>query len=42
MPMPWCSTLVDDSGNHVAGKEKYGDCGTECPIKVLTIYVTNE
>ena len=26
----WCSTLVDESGNHVGGK--WGDCGPECPI----------
>ena len=29
---PWCSTLVDDSGNHVEGQGKWGNCGTDCSI----------
>ena len=30
---PWCSTLVDDSGNHVKGQGNFGDCGPECPTE---------
>ena len=29
---PWCSTLVDDSGHHVGGQSKWGNCGPDCPI----------
>ena len=28
---PWCSTLVDDAGNHVTGQGSYGNCGPQCP-----------
>ena len=28
----WCSTLVDDSGHHVGGQGKWGNCGPGCPI----------
>ena len=34
--IPWCSTLVDDAGNHVSGQGKYGNCGPECPAPPLT------
>ena len=27
---PWCSTLVDDAGQHVSGY--WGNCGPGCPI----------
>ena len=27
---PWCSTLVDENGNHVSGGGHYGDCGPKC------------
>ena len=30
--VPWCSTLVDDNGNHVSGGGHYGDCGPKCPF----------
>ena len=26
---PWCSTLVDDSGEHVGN---WGNCGPDCPV----------
>ena len=26
---PWCSTKVDESGNHTAGH--WGICGSDCP-----------
>ena len=29
---PWCSTLVDNDGNHVSGGGHYGDCGPKCPL----------
>jgi len=29
---PWCSTLVDDTGHHVGGQGKWGNCGSGCPI----------
>ena len=28
----WCSTLVDEEGNHVSGGGHYGDCGPKCPF----------
>ena len=28
----WCSTLIDDSGQHVGGKGNWGNCGPKCPI----------
>ena len=32
----WCSTKVDDAGNHVSGQGKYGFCHPECnPYSVL-------
>ena len=29
---PWCSTFVDESGHHVGGQGKWGNCGPGCPI----------
>merc|ERR1711962_1196962 len=29
---PWCSTEVDDTGHHVGGQGKWGNCGPNCPI----------
>ena len=28
----WCSTLVDETGHHVGGQGKWGNCGPGCPI----------
>ena len=28
----WCSTLVDETGHHVGGQGKWGNCGPSCPI----------
>ena len=28
----WCSTLIDDSGQHVGAKGNWGNCGPKCPI----------
>ena len=28
----WCSTLVNETGYHVAGQGKWGNCGANCPI----------
>ena len=28
----WCSTLVDDTGHHVGGQGKWGNCGPGCPV----------
>ena len=28
----WCSTKVDNLGNHVRGKSKWGYCGQGCPF----------
>ena len=28
----WCSTLVDQNGNHIAGRNEYGLCDITCPI----------
>ena len=27
---PWCSTYVDDKGNHIYGNGTWGFCGLEC------------
>ena len=29
---PWCSTKVDDNGNHISGN--WGDCSQDCPFEV--------
>ena len=29
---PWCSTLVDDSGEHIGEGDNWGNCGPNCPI----------
>ena len=29
---PWCSTEVDESGHHIGGQGKWGNCGSGCPI----------
>ena len=29
----WCSTLVDEAGNHVENKKKWAVCGPGCPIE---------
>ena len=31
---PWCSTLTDDSGNHVGGQGKWGHCPDSCQADV--------
>jgi len=31
----WCSTQVDKFGNHVRGREKWGNCGQDCPFQDL-------
>ena len=28
----WCSTLVDEKGNHVVDQKEYGHCSDTCPI----------
>ena len=28
----WCSTLVDNSGQHVSGQNQWGHCSITCPI----------
>ena len=29
---PWCSTKVDENGNHITGRGNWGNCGSECPM----------
>ena len=29
---PWCSTQVDETGHHIGGRGKWGNCGPGCPI----------
>ena len=29
---PWCSTLVDDAGVHIAEGDNWGNCGPDCPV----------
>ena len=29
---PWCSTEVDETGEHKGGRGKWGNCGPGCPI----------
>ena len=28
---PWCSTKVDNNGDHIEGGGYWGDCSEECP-----------
>jgi len=28
----WCSTLVDEAGEHIAGNGNWGHCGSDCPF----------
>lgn len=28
----WCSTLVDENGNHISGQGEWGYCSNNCPI----------
>ena len=37
----WCSTLIDDSGQHVGGKGNWGNCGPKCPIPPNPIQSTS-
>ena len=32
----WCSTRVDQGGNHITGQNKYGFCNEACPKHTLT------
>ena len=32
---PWCSTKVDDDGNHVQSGGHWGHCGQDCKEKVF-------
>ena len=35
--VPWCSTLVDEEGNHVTGKAAWGNCDLNtCKSLVIT------
>lgn len=40
----WCSTEVDENGEHVSGKEKYGFCLDTCPtsLNIDDFVVLNE
>ena len=38
----WCSTLIDDSGQHVGGKGNWGNCGSKCPIPPNPKEITSE
>jgi len=29
---PWCSTMVDETGHHIGGMGKWGNCAPGCPI----------
>ena len=28
----WCSTKVDDEGNHIGGQGNWGNCASNCPM----------
>ena len=30
---PWCSTKVNEDGEHVGKQGNWGDCGPECPVE---------
>ena len=32
---PWCSTKVDDNGNHVSPGGYFGHCGQDCDQEIL-------
>ena len=31
---PWCSILVDDSGEHIGEGKNWGNCGPNCPVEL--------
>ena len=33
---PWCSTFIDDDGDHVSGEGHWGNCGPDCPLPVTS------
>merc|ERR1712168_1214112 len=33
----WCSTMVDGEGNHVIGKDAWGNCDENCPLQKSVI-----
>ena len=39
---PWCSTEVDESGHHIGGQGKWGNCGPNCPTEDDDIWVTDD
>jgi len=30
--LAWCSTQVDETGHHIGGQGKWGNCGEGCPV----------
>ena len=30
--LPWCSTKVNETGNHIGGKGNWGNCDETCPL----------
>ena len=38
--LAWCSTKVDNSGNHVAGQGKYGFCEPKCQPRNIGRFFT--
>ena len=30
--LPWCSTKVDEKGNHISYQKKWGNCDETCPL----------
>ena len=36
----WCSTKVDDQGNHIGGQGNWGNCGSDCLTSVSYTHLT--
>ena len=39
---PWCSTLVDESGEDIGEQGKWGNCGPDCPTEDDDGWVTDD
>ena len=42
MDESWCSTKVDESGNHIGGRGNWGNCDENCPLPTMYGKVTQD
>ena len=40
MDESWCSTKVDESGNHIGGRGNWGNCDENCPLPTIIGKIT--